>query len=330
MPASSRYDQMKYRRCGNSGLLLPAISLGFWHGFGEGADDANAREMALGAFDLGITHFDLANNYGTPPGSAEITLARILRADLASHRDELVISTKAGFRMGPGPYGDGGSRKYLLDSLDQSLTRLGLDHVDVFYHHRPDSETPLEESMTALADAVRSGKSHYVGISNYPADRAHRAAQILRDLGVPLLIHQPRYNIVDRRAENEGLLDVLDREDVGAIAFCPLAQGLLTDKYLNGIPSESRAASGSPFLKSDGITDDIVRVAGKLNDIARARGQSLAQMAIAWTLRKSVVVSALIGASRLSQIEENVKALSNLDFTPEQLESIDHAAVPAA
>ncbi len=326
----SRYDSMLYRRCGHSGLLLPAISLGFWHGFGGEASFENAREMTLGAFDLGITHFDLANNYGPPPGSAELTLGRILREDLHAHRNELVISTKAGYRMGPGPYGDLGSRKYLLDSLDESLTRLGLDRVDIFYHHRPDPDTPLEETMTALADAVRSGKALYAAISNYPADRAHRAAQILRDLGTPLLLHQPRYNVHDRAPENEGLLDVLEREGVGAIAFCPLAQGLLTDKYLNGIPSDSRAASGSPFLNADRITEQGIVIAQRLNAIAQKRGQSLAQMAIAWTLRRPVVTSALIGASRLSQIQENVKTIANLDFTPEEFEAIDQAILPAA
>jgi L-glyceraldehyde 3-phosphate reductase len=330
MPASTRYDSMTYRRCGDSGLLLPAISLGFWHGFGGEASHENAREMALGAFDLGITHFDLANNYGPPPGSAEVTLGRILREDLPAHRHELVISTKAGYRMGPGPYGDHGSRKYLLDSLDESLARLGLDRVDIFYHHRPDPDTPLEETMTALADAVRSGKALYPAISNYPADRARRAAQILRDLGTPLLIHQPCYNIHERAPENEGLLDVLEREGVGAIAFCPLAQGLLTDKYLDGIPADSRAAGSSPFLDTKRITDDVTAIARKLDAIARGRGQTLAQMALAWTLRRPVVTSALIGASRLSQIQENVKTIANLDFTPEELSAIDEASLSAA
>ncbi len=319
---------MSYRRCGESGLLLPAISLGFWHGFGGEASFENAREMTLGAFDLGITHFDLANNYGPPPGSAEQTLGRILREDLRAHRNELVIPTKAGYRMGPGPYGDLGSRKYLLDSLDESLGRLAIDRVDIFYHHRPDPDTPLEETMTALADAVRSGKALYPGISNYPADRAHRAAQILRDLGTPLLIHQPRYNIHDRAPENEGLLDVLEREGVGAIAFCPLAQGLLTGKYLAGIPENSRAAGSSPFLDSNRVTEEVVTVARKLDAIAKDRGQTLAQMALAWTLRRPVVTSALIGASRLSQIQENVKAIENLTFTPEELTTIDQAALP--
>ncbi len=321
---------MSYRRCGQSGLLLPAISLGFWHNFGGEASYENAREMALGAFDLGITHFDLANNYGPPPGSAEETVGRILREDLAAHRNELVISTKAGYAMGPGPYGDFGSRKYLLDSLDESLARLGLDRVDIFYHHRPDPDTPLEETMGALADAVRSGKALYAAISNYPADRAHRAAQILRDLGTPLLLHQPSYNIHQRTAENEGLFDVLEREGVGAIAYCPLAQGLLTDKYLEGIPSGSRAATSSPFLRAEQITDEKTIITSRLNAIAAKRGQSLAQMALAWTLRKPVVTSALIGASRLSQIEENVKTIANLEFSPEELEAIDQATLPVA
>ncbi len=330
MPASARYDSMPYRRCGDSGLLLPAISLGFWHNFGGEDSFENAREMTLGAFDLGITHFDLANNYGPPVGSAELTLGRILREDLADHRHELVISTKAGYRMGPGPYGDLGSRKSLLDSLDASLRRLGLDRVDVFYHHRPDPDTPLEETMTALSDAVRSGKALYPAISNYPADRAHRAAQILRDLGTPLLLHQPRYNIHDRAPENEGLLDVLEREGVGAIAFCPLAQGLLTDKYLSGIPADSRAASGSRFLDESRVTDEMTTVARKLEAIAQARGQTLAQMALAWTLRRPVITSALIGASRLSQIEENVKMISHCEFAPGELAAIDQAALPPA
>jgi L-glyceraldehyde 3-phosphate reductase len=321
-PAASRYDTILYRRCGRSGLKLPALSLGMWHNFGGAASFDNARAMARKAFDLGITHFDLANNYGPPPGSAEETMGRLLREDFAAHRDELIISTKAGYTMWSGPYGDWGSRKYLLASLDQSLRRMGLDYVDIFYHHRPDPETPLEEPLTALVDAVRAGKALYVGVSNYPAERAAAAAKFLREAGVPLLIHQPYYNALDRRAETEGLFDVLDAEGVGCIAFCPLAQGRLTGKYLQGIPEGSRAAGNSVFLTKERVTDRFVEVARKLNTLAEARGQSLAQMALAWVLHRPTVTSALIGASRPEQIEENVAALANLDFSAGELEAI--------
>jgi L-glyceraldehyde 3-phosphate reductase len=313
---------MLYRRCGRSGLKLPALSLGMWHNFGSAASFDNAGAMARKAFDLGITHFDLANNYGPPPGSAEETMERLLREDFAAHRDELIISTKAGYTMWAGPYGDWGSRKYLLASLDQSLRRMGLDYVDIFYHHRPDPETPLEEPLTALVDAVRAGKALYVGVSNYPAERAAAAAKFLREAGVPLLIHQPYYNALDRRAQTEGLFDVLDAEGVGCIAFCPLAQGRLTGKYLQGIPEGSRAAGNSAFLTKERVTDRFVEAARKLNAIAEARGQSLAQMALAWVLHRPTVTSALIGASRPEQIEENVAALANLDFSAEELEAI--------
>jgi L-glyceraldehyde 3-phosphate reductase len=313
---------MLYRRCGRSGLKLPALSLGMWHNFGGAASFDTARAMARKAFDLGITHFDLANNYGPPPGSAEETMGRLLREDFAAHRDELLISTKAGYTMWAGPYGDWGSRKYLLASLDQSLRRMDLDYIDIFYHHRPDPETPLEEPLTALVDAVRAGKALYVGVSNYPAERAAAAAKFLREAGVPLLIHQPYYNALDRRAETEGLFDVLDTEGVGCIAFCPLAQGRLTGKYLQGIPEGSRAAGNSAFLTKERVTDRFVEAARKLNALAEARGQSLAQMALAWVLHRPTVTSALIGASRPEQIEENVAALANLEFSPEELEAI--------
>jgi L-glyceraldehyde 3-phosphate reductase len=313
---------MLYRRCGRSGLKLPALSLGMWHNFGRTASFDNARAMARKAFDLGITHFDLANNYGPPPGSAEETMGRLLREDFTAHRDELLISTKAGYTMWAGPYGDWGSRKYLLASLDQSLRRMGLDFVDIFYHHRPDPEAPLEEPLTALVDAVRTGKALYVGVSNYPAERAAAAAKFLREAGVPLLIHQPYYNALDRRAETEGLFDVLDAEGVGCIAFCPLAQGRLTGKYLQGIPEGSRAAGNSAFLTKERVTEPFIEAARKLNAIAEARGQSLAQMALAWVLHRPTVTSALIGASRPEQIEENVAALANLDFSVEELDAI--------
>lgn len=296
-PSEARYDAMHYARCGRSGLKLPRISLGLWHNFGGVDDFENARAMALRAFDLGITHFDLANNYGPPPGSAEETFGRILRHDLAPFRDELIISTKAGYWMWPGPYGEWGSRKYLLSSLDQSLRRMGLDYVDIFYHHRPDPETPLEETMTALDQIVRSGKALYVGISSYNADRTREAARILKALGSPCLIHQPRYSMFDRWIEG-GLLNVLGDEGIGCIVFSPLAQGLLTDRYLQGIPADSRAAKPDGFLKPEQVTDDKLEKVRRLQELARARGQTLAQMALAWVLRHSEVTSALIGASR--------------------------------
>jgi L-glyceraldehyde 3-phosphate reductase len=317
-----RYASMPYRRTGKSGLKLPAISLGLWHNFG-GVDPAeNARVMLCRAFDLGITHFDLANNYGPPPGSAESTLRQVLASDLAPYRDELVISTKAGYSMWPGPYGDLGSRKYLLSSLDQSLKRLGLDYVDIFYHHRPDPETPLAETMAALDHAVRSGKALYVGISNYPAPLAREAADILRSLGTPCLIHQPAYNMFNRWIEPE-LLGVLEQQGMGCIAFSPLAQGLLTSRYLNGIPADSRAGKPTGFLRPEHVTDDKLAKVRALDALAQARGQSLVQLAIAWVLRHPGMTSALIGASRVQQIEDAVGALARLDLGQEELASID-------
>jgi L-glyceraldehyde 3-phosphate reductase len=319
----SRYSTLGYRRCGNSGLMLPALSLGFWHNFGGQAPYENVRALARKAFDLGITHFDLANNYGPPPGSAEESLGRLLRDDFAPYRDELVISTKAGYLMWPGPYGDHGSRKYLLSSLDASLKRMGLDYVDIFYHHRPDPDTPLEETMGALAQALRSGKALYVGLSNYPADRTREAAAILASLGVRPLIHQPKYNMFEREKVEGGILDASADLGMGVIAFMPLAQGLLTSRYLEGVPINSRAASGGPFLKESDITEERIAKVRALGEIAKARGQSIAQMAIAWTLRDARVTSALIGASRPEQIEENAKSLAAGPFASEELASID-------
>ena len=313
---------MQYRRCGRSGLKLPAISLGLWHNFGAVDDYDTARAMAHRAFDLGITHFDLANNYGPPYGSAEETFGRTLKESLASHRDELIVSTKAGWDMWPGPYGDWGSRKYLLASLDQSLRRMGLEYVDIFYHHRPDPETPLEETMGALDAAVRQGKALYVGISQYSPELTRRAAELLRGLGTPCLIHQPRYSMLNRTAE-QGLLEVLEEQGVGCIAFSPLAQGLLTDRYLTGIPGDSRAAKPHGYLKRGAVTDEMLRRVRALNDLARARGQSLAQMALAWVLRHGAMTSALIGASRVSQIEDCVGVLGNLRFGGDELAAID-------
>jgi L-glyceraldehyde 3-phosphate reductase len=322
-PAPGRYaNPALYRACGRSGLKLSRLSLGLWHNFGAEADYANARALVLRAFDLGITHFDLANNYGPPPGSAEATFGRILREDLAAHRDELIISTKAGYPMWDGPYGDWGSRKYLLASLDQSLRRLGLPYVDIFYSHRPDPETPIEETMGALDQAVRSGKALYAGISNYNAAQTAKAAQVLRDLGTPCLIHQPKYNMFDRGPER-ALLDVLVREGIGGIAFCPLAQGMLTGRYLNGIPADSRASHDPRFLKPESLTEDKLARIRKLDALARSRGQSLAQMALAWVLRQPGITSALIGASKTSQIDENVDALRNLAFAADELKAID-------
>ena len=322
-PAANRYDNPKlYSRSGRSGLQLPRISLGLWHNFGDDALPENRRALVLRAFDLGITHFDLANNYGPPPGSAETNFGQILRTDLAAHRDELIISSKAGYLMWPGPYGEWGSRKYVLASLDQSLQRLGLDYVDIFYSHRPDPDTPLEETMGALTQAVRSGKALYVGLSNYGPDQTATAAKLLRDAGTPCVIHQPKYHMFDRTVEH-GLLDVLAREGIGCIPFCPLAQGLLTNRYLNGIPADSRAGHDPRFLKPEDITGQRVEVIRKLNDIAQARGQSLAQMALAWVLRQPAVTSALIGASRVAQIEENLGALKAAPFTTGELANID-------
>jgi L-glyceraldehyde 3-phosphate reductase len=318
----SRYDSMHYRNCGRSGLKLPALSLGFWHNFGGASAYESLRAIARRAFDLGVTHFDLANNYGPPPGSAEENLGRLLRDDFAPYRDELVISTKAGYTMWPGPYGDFGSRKYLLSSLDASLGRMGLDYVDIFYHHRPDPDTPLEETMGALAQAVHSGKALYAGVSKYPPELLREAARILRGMGVPLLIHQPRYHMFERDIES-GLLGACAEEGVGIIAFMPLAQGLLTSRYLEGIPPDSRAAGPSPFLKAEGVTPEKVAKARALNELAKARGQSLAQMAIAWALRDGRVTSALIGASRPEQVEENVRALDAGPLCAEELAAID-------
>ncbi|HEU5185074.1 MAG TPA: aldo/keto reductase [Gemmatimonadaceae bacterium] len=320
--AASRYDHMTYRRCGRSGLLLPAVSLGLWHNFGSVDPFDEARAMILRAFDLGITHFDLANNYGPEPGTAEETFGRILRKDLASHRDEMIISTKAGWEMWPGPYGNWGSRKYLLASLDQSLRRMQLEYVDIFYHHRPDPETPLEESMLALDQSVRQGKALYAGISAYGPKETRAALKILRELRTPFVIHQPRYSMFDRRVE-DGLLDVLEKEGLGCIVFSPLEQGLLTDKYLTGIPDGSRASKPHGYLKPDAITDERRAQIMRLNEIARARGQSLAQLAIAWVLRHDVVTSALIGASRVAQVEDGVAALDHLALSPDELRAIE-------
>lgn len=314
---------MPYRRTGLSGLKLPAVSLGLWHNFGGVDKYENGRAMLLRAFDLGITHFDLANNYGPPPGSAETMFGQVMKSDLAPYRDELIISTKAGYHMWEGPYGEWGSRKYLIASLDQSLKRMGLEYVDIFYSHRFDPNTPLEETMMALDRIVRSGKALYVGISSYNAEQTRQAADILRQLGTPLLIHQPSYNMLDRWIEN-GLQDVLDEKGIGSIAFCPLAQGQLTNKYLNGVPAESRAANpNSPFLKETDLKAEKIAKVQKLNEIAAERGQSLAQMALAWVLRGGRVTSALIGASRVSQIEENAAAVRNLEFSEEELRRIE-------
>jgi L-glyceraldehyde 3-phosphate reductase len=313
---------MPYQRCGRSGLKLPRISLGWWYNFGGLDVFENSRVIARYAFDHGITHFDLANNYGPPPGSAEKTFGKLLKQDFAPYRDELVISTKAGWDMWPGPYGDLGSRKYLLASLDQSLTRMGLDYVDIFYHHRPDPETPLEESMGALDSAVRQGKALYAGISSYPPEETRRASKILRDLGTPCLIHQPLYNMFDRRIE-DGLLDVLDKEDIGCIVFSPLAQGQLTGRYLDGIPAGSRAGKTERvWLTPEKVNNNLHKIR-RLNKIARRRGQSLAQMAIAWVLRKPRVTSALVGVSRVEQLADNLAALEKLSFAEEELQAIE-------
>lgn len=321
---ANRYDKMVYRRCGHSGILLPALSLGLWHNFGKVDNYENSKEMILTAFNLGITHFDLANNYGPPYGSAEETFGRVLKEDLKGYRDELLISTKAGWDMWPGPYGNFGSRKYLIASLDQSLKRMGLDYVDIFYSHRRDPETPLEETMGALASTVHQGKALYVGISSYNALDTKKAATILKNMGVPCLIHQPSYSMMNRWIE-EGLTDVLRQERIGSIAFCPLDQGLLTSKYLDGtIPEGSRASKEYSYLSAESITSELLDKIRKLNEVAKRRGQTLAQMALAWTLREGGVTSALIGASHKAQIEENVKALDNLEFSREELIMIDH------
>jgi L-glyceraldehyde 3-phosphate reductase len=327
IPAQDRYDAMPYRRCGRSGLLLPAISLGLWQNFGEDRPLEEAREIVLRAFDLGVTHIDLANNYGPPYGSAERNFGRILRSDLHTYRDELIISTKAGYDMWPGPYGEWGSRKYLLASLDQSLKRMGLEYVDIFYSHRFDPETPLEETLGALDSAVRAGKALYVGISSYSGARTAEAVKILRDLGTPLLIHQPSYSLLNRWIE-EDLLDVLGREGVGCIVFSPLAQGMLTNKYLDGVPEQSRAAQEGS-LTSDMLTEEALAHVRALNELAQERGQSLAQMAIAWTLRDPRVTSSLIGARSVAQLEDSLGALKNLAFSDEELARIDGHAVDA-
>jgi L-glyceraldehyde 3-phosphate reductase len=326
VPANGRYDDMQYRRTGRSGLLLPLVSLGLWHNFGDDRPYDTQREICRRAFDLGITHFDLANNYGPPYGSAERNFGRILRDDFRGLRDELVISTKAGYDMWPGPYGDHGSRKYLLSSLDQSLGRMGLDYVDIFYSHRLDPDTPLEETVGALDTAVRSGRALYVGISSYSSGKTAEAAAILRELGTPLLIHQPSYSMVNRWIEDQGLLDTLAEVGAGCIAFSPLAQGLLTDRYLNGVPDDSRVATGGAMSR-DMLTEDNLARVRALNDIAASRGQSLAQLAIAWVLRDERVTSALLGASSVAQLEANVAALDNLQFTDDELAQIDKHAV---
>ena len=324
LPAADRYDGMTYRRCGRSGLQLPALSLGLWNNFGAAYSFENARALVRTAFDLGITHFDLANNYGPPPGSAEEAFGRILQQDLKGYRDELIVSTKAGYGMWPGPYGDGGSRKYLLASLDQSLQRLGLEYVDIFYSHRMDFETPLEETMGALDAAVRSGKALYAGLSNYDPDRTRAAVAILRDLGTPCLIHQPAYNLL-RRDPEQGVLDALEAEGVGCIAFSPLSQGMLSDKYLQGIPAASRAAHPHGTLHASRVTPDVVAVLQRLHAVAQSRQQSLAQMALAWVLRKPLICSALIGASRVEQLQENAQALRQLEFSAQELAAVDAA-----
>lgn len=323
LPSDSRYQSMRYNRSGRSGLKLPAVSLGLWHNFGGVDTFSNSRAMVLRAFDLGITHLDLANNYGPPPGSAEETFGQIMAKDLKPYRDELIISSKAGYTMWDGPYGDWGSRKYLVSSLDQSLKRMGLEYVDIFYHHRPDPETPLEETMQALDFIVRSGRALYVGLSNYPADKTHEAAKILRQLGTPCLIHQPSYSMFNRWVE-DGLLNALKEEGIGCIAFSPLAQGLLTDKYLGGdIPDGSRASKAHGFLKPANITDDKLGKVRKLNEIAQSREQTLAQMALAWVLRHEVMTSVLIGASKVEQIEDAIGMLNQPDFSNDELQKIE-------
>lgn len=323
----NRYNNMIYRRCGHSGLLLPALSLGLWHNFGSVDKLETIREMLLFSFDNGITHFDLANNYGPTPGSAEENFGRILANEFKPYRDEMVISTKAGYLMWPGPYGEWGSKKYMVASLNQSLKRMGLDYVDIFYSHRPDPDTPLEETMSALDLIVRQGKALYVGISNYSAEQTQKAESILRELGTPCLIHQPRYNMLDRWVEN-GLLDVLGKRGIGCIPFSPLAQGLLTNRYLNNIPDDSRIAKPHGFLKKETLTEQRQNALIRLNEIASNRGQSLAQMSVAWLLKDSRVTSVLIGASSVNQIKDNLQALSNIHFSDDELKLIDEASIP--
>ena len=322
MANKTRYDNMLYNRCGKSGLMLPAMSLGMWHNFGSHSVFENSKEMMLAAFDRGITHFDLANNYGPEAGTAEETFGKIIQCELAAYRDEIIVSTKAGYYMWPGPYGEWGSRKNLIASLDQSLKRMNVDYVDIFYHHRPDTETPLEETMDALSHIVHSGKALYVGISNYNPEDTRRACEMLKSMGVHCLIHQMRYSMLMR--ENEPVLDVLGEAGVGSIAFSPLAQGLLTGKYIGGIPENSRAAGKSVFLNSDSITPEIIEKTRKLSEIAAQRGQTLAQMALAWILRGGRVTSVIIGASTVAQIDENLAALDNIDFSGAELETIDN------
>ena len=324
--SKTRYDQMKFNRCGNSGLFLPAVSLGLWHNFGGEADYQLMKDILLRAFDLGITHFDLANNYGPPPGSAESNLKNLLQSELAPHRDELIISTKAGYLMWDGPYGEWGSRKYLIASLDQSLRRMGLDYVDIFYSHRPDPNTPLEETMGALHHVVQQGKALYVGISNYDAEQTSCAVDILEGLGTPCLIHQPRYNMFDRWVE-KGLLDVLGKRGVGCIPFSPLAQGLLTNRYLDGIPKGSRIDSESIFLGKQHLDPETMVKVKALNQHAEQRGQTLAQMALAWILERKQITSVLIGASSVAQLEDNVATINNLKFTRDELAYIDNILV---
>lgn len=322
-PNSKRYSGMIYNRCGNSGLKLPAISLGLWHNFGYVDNLQNGKEIIFKAFDSGITHFDLANNYGPPAGSAEENFGNVLRNDLKNYRDELIISTKAGYDMWDGPYGDGGSKKYLISSLDQSLKRLGVDYVDIYYHHRFDEETPLEETMGALDLLYRQGKALYIGISNYNSEQTNRAVKILQELGTPLLIHQPKYSMLDRWVEDDGLLQTLKTNGVGSICFSPLAQGLLTDRYLKDIPSDSRAAKDHGFLQKDAITPAVRTKLNALNELASKRGQSLAQMAIAWLLKDNLVTSVLVGASSVKQLEGNLESIKNIQFSKEELQKIE-------
>ncbi|MET9428894.1 L-glyceraldehyde 3-phosphate reductase [Streptomyces sp. NPDC003036] len=328
-PAGDRYDSMEYRRTGRSGLKLPAVSLGLWHNFGDDRTLASQRAILRRAFDLGVTHFDLANNYGPPPGSAELNFGKIFAQDFAPYRDELVISTKAGYLMHPGPYGEWGSRKYLLSSLDASLRRMGLDYVDIFYSHRFDKDTPLEETMGALASAVQQGKALYVGVSSYSSEQTAEAARLLREMGVPALIHQPSYSMINRWTEEDGLLDTLEEAGMGCIAFAPLAQGLLTDKYLRGIPEGSRATQGKS-LDPNLLSDEVVRRLRGLDEIARRRGQSLAQLALTWVLRDERMTSALIGASSVTQLEQNIAALGGAPLSEEELKEIDSYAVDTA
>ena len=320
--SENRYEKMQYRRCGKSGIKLPLLSLGLWHNFGDNDNFENARSLLRTAFDHGITHFDLANNYGPPYGSAEKNFGQIFAEDFKKYRDELIISTKAGWDMWPGPYGDFGSRKYLIASLDQSLQRMGLDYVDIFYHHRPDPDTPLEETMGALDQIVRQGKALYVGISQYSAKDTAKASEILRDQKTPFLIHQPRYNMMDRWVE-DGLLNTLEREGIGSIVFSPLEQGILTNKYLNGIPKDSRAAPQGSYLNEAQITPEIVNKVQKLNVLAQTRNQSLAQMAVAWLLKDKRVTSVLVGASKVEQLKENINTLENLEFNKNELDEIE-------